>query len=83
MTKVATTVRCVPRYGFDYADVRTVVLDLPHGAEEHDIESALGRWFAQRGISDAVYAIEVDDDGYFAVINDEVFGAEWGTPVGL
>jgi len=38
-------------------------------------------YFAARGISDAVYDVNVDDDGWFAVINDEAYGQRWGTPL--
>jgi hypothetical protein len=38
-------------------------------------------YFAARGISDALYDITVDDDGFFAVVNDEAYEMQWGTPL--
>lgn len=73
--------RCVPRFGYAETEVRTVDVDLPSGAEEEEIRTELSEWFARRGIADAVYGIDVDDDGYFAVINDEAYENEWGTPL--
>ncbi|MBK9126666.1 MAG: hypothetical protein IPM13_02555 [Phycisphaerales bacterium] len=81
MRKTAYMVRCVPRYGFDNTEVRTIDLDLPPFAEHDELEHALGFYFASRGISDAVFAIECDADGYFAVINDEVYERQWGKPL--
>jgi hypothetical protein len=78
MKRTLTTIRCVPRYGYDFASVRTVDLDLPEGWDDDDLKPILETWFGQRGIADAVYAVEVDDDGFFAVINDEVFHVAWG-----
>ena len=81
MKKIATTVRCVPRFGYEGTDVRTIDLDLADTADEHELADSARRWFEERGIADAVYDITVDDDGFFAVINDEVYAAEWGTPL--
>lgn len=81
MRKTLTTVRCVPRYGYEHAQVRTVDLELHDVADEHELRTALQSWFAQRGIADAVYDITVDDDGYFAVINDDAYHREWGEAV--
>jgi len=77
--KTATEIRCVPRYGYEHTEVRTVHVDLPRGAEEDELRDALTFYFASRGVSDAVYDIEVDDYGFFAVINDEAYAFEWGT----
>jgi hypothetical protein len=41
----------------------------------------LTRWFAERSVADAVYDIEVDDDGFFAVVNDEAFHEQWGEEI--
>lgn len=79
--KIATTVRCVPRYGYDGTEVRTVDLDVVQGADDDELRDALAQWFAQRGIRDAVYDIDAADDGFFAIINDESFVDEWGTPL--
>ena len=79
MKKTATTIRCVPRYGYEGTDVRTIDLDLADSADEPELAKAVGKWFDERGIADAVYDITVDDDGFFAVINDEVYAAAWGT----
>ncbi len=81
MKKTALAIRCVPRYGYDNTEVRTVDLDVPHNADEDVLRSALTFYFAARGISDAVYDIAVDDSGFFAIVNDEVYDIQWGTPV--
>ena len=81
MKKTALMIRCVPRYGFDNTEVRTVDLDLPRDADEETLREALTFYFAGRGISDALYDITVDDDGFFAVINDEAYAFHWGTPL--
>ena len=78
MKKIATTVRCVPRYGYDFASVRTVELDLPEGWDDDDLRIVLTQYFAYRSIADAVYAIDADDDGFFAIINDEAYHHRWG-----
>lgn len=79
MRRVATTVRCVPRYGYANTEVRTVDLDLGADPDGDEVRAALEVWFAQRGIADAVYHIDTDHDGFFAVINDETYDREWGT----
>lgn len=81
MKKTALMVRCVPRYGYENTEVRTIDLDIPHDSEEDVLREAVTFYFAARGISDAVYDIAVDDYGFFAVINDEVYGTRWGTPL--
>ncbi|MCK4341475.1 MAG: hypothetical protein KAY37_07120 [Phycisphaerae bacterium] len=81
MKRTALMIRCVPRYGFDNTEVRTIDLDLARDAEEELLREAVYFYFAARGISDAVYDIDVDDDGYFAVINDEAYDIQWGTPL--
>ncbi len=81
MKRIATTVRCVPRFGFDNTEVRTIDLDGVDDASERQLLEALERWFALRGIADAVYDIQADNNGLFAIINDEAFEEEWGTPL--
>jgi hypothetical protein len=81
MRKTATTVRCVPRCGFDRTEVRGVDLDLIDAADELELLRALQGWFAARGIADAVYDLDVDNNGFFAIINDEVYDEEWGSPI--
>lgn len=81
MKRVATMVRCVPRFGFADTDVRTVDLDLPADYDESVLHEQLERWFAHKGIAEAVFAIEYDDNGPFAVVNDEAFDSDWGTPI--
>lgn len=81
MKKTATTIRCVPRCGFESTEVRSIELDLPHDAEDGEVLEALRFWFASRGIADAVYDVDVDDNGYFAIVNDEAYQHEWGTPL--
>ena len=81
MRKTATTVRCVPRYGYDNTEVRVVDLDLARDAEESELFEALRYWFNSRGIAEAIYDFDVDDNGFFAIINDEVYEESWGTPL--
>lgn len=81
MRKTALMVRCVPRYGFENTEVRTVDLDVPHDADEQVLHEALTFYFAGRGISDALYDIAVDDNGFFAIVNDEAFDYSWGRPL--
>jgi hypothetical protein len=81
MRKTALMIRCVPRCGFDNTEVRTVDLELPHDADEGTVREALTFFFAARGISDALYDVDVDDNGYFAVVNDEAYASNWGTPL--
>lgn len=78
MKRTATTLRCVPRYGYADTQVRTVDLDLFPNAEEDDIRAELARYFASRGIQDAIYDLDVDDYGYFAIVNDEAYLRDWG-----
>ncbi len=81
MKRTALAIRCVPRYGFENTEVRTVDLDLPRNVDESTLHEALSFFFAARGISDAVYDIGVDDDGFFAIVNDEAYEVAWGTPL--
>ncbi len=81
MKRVATTIRCVPRYGYENTEVRTVELDLGDDPDPSDVQLALETWFAQRGIFDAVYDVQTEDSGYFAVVNDETYDQAWGTPL--
>jgi hypothetical protein len=74
-------IRCVPRYGYEKTEVRTIDLDVPQDADPSQLREAVYFYFAARGISDAVYDVGVDDDGYFAVINDEAYDAQWGRPL--
>ncbi len=78
MRKTLTTVRCVPRFGYEHAEVRTVDLDLVDTADERELRSVLQNWFAHRGIADAVFDVAADNNGFFAVINDEVYREDWG-----
>ena len=61
MRKTVTTLRCVPRFGYEHAQVRTIDLDLFDAADEQELLTALRTWFAQRGIADAVYDVSTDD----------------------
>ncbi|MBI3759903.1 MAG: hypothetical protein HY269_09145 [Deltaproteobacteria bacterium] len=81
MRSVITTIRCVPRLGCDFAQVRTIELGLAPGFEHGDLRDALDAWFCDRGMQDAVYDVQTDDSGYFAVLNDEVYHEEWGVPL--
>lgn len=75
--RTLTTVRCVPRCGFDYTQVRMVSLEAPEG-DEDSIRAALDRWFRAIGIEQAVFDVDADDNGFFAIVNDEAFQAPWG-----
>ncbi len=81
MKRIATTVRCVPRFGFENTDVRTIDVDVAEDAGLPELREALERWFAQRGIADALYDLQYDHNGVFAIINDEAFAENWGTPL--
>jgi hypothetical protein len=81
MKRTALAIRCVPRYGYKNTEVRTVDLDLPHDADELALRQALTFYFAVRGISDAIYDLDTDDSGYFAVVNDDIYAQAWGTPL--
>jgi hypothetical protein len=81
MKKTALMVRCVPRYGYDNTEVRTVDLEMPRETERDELRAALHFFFAARGISDAIYDVDVDDYGWFAVINDEAYAVSWGKPL--
>jgi len=81
MRKTLTTIRCVPRYGFDHTEVRTIDLELPDGINEEELLLALRTWFAQRGIPDAVYDLDFDDHGCLAIINDHAYYEQWGEAV--
>ena len=78
MKKTLTTIRCVPRFGYDHADVRTVELDLIDEVDENELLYVLRAWFEARGITDAVFDVEFDDDGIFAIVNDEAYHEQWG-----
>lgn len=81
MRKVATTIRCVPRFGYDYTQTRTIDVDVLDPHDDSELRDVVARWFAQRGIADAVFDVDVDDDGFFAIINDESYEANWGDPL--
>ncbi|RMF85361.1 MAG: hypothetical protein D6744_01540 [Planctomycetota bacterium] len=76
--RTLTTVRCVPRYGYDYTQVRTIDVDLRDPHDDELMAIVLRDWFELRGLPEAVYAIDVDDDGFFAIINDEAYLEDWG-----
>lgn len=80
MKKVGTTFRCIPRLGLPHTQVRLIEVDLDADADadEAALFAMLQRQFAQWGLPDAVYAVEYDDDGPLAVINDEAYLADWG-----
>ena len=71
------------RCGFDNTEVRTVDLEAPANADQAQLHRLLNHWFVQRGIEEAVFAIELDDKGYLAIINDEAYHQPWGTPLDL
>ncbi len=79
--RTLTTIRCVPRYGFEHTQVRTVDIDLTDPDDEAEMLRMLRTWFDSIGVSDAVYDIAVDDDGFFAIVNDEAYHQDWGAPL--
>ncbi len=79
--KTLTTIRCVPRYGFEFANVREISIGISPDQDGEEMLQALNAWFEAHGIVDAVYAIDFDDDGCFAIVNDEAYESEWGRPV--
>lgn len=81
MRKLLTKVRCVPRCGYDFAQVREIDVDVQNAHDDGELRVALGNWFGSRGIEDAVFDLDVDDNGYFAIVNDEAFAGDWGTPL--
>lgn len=81
MRSVLTTIRCIPRLGYNYTDVRTIELALATGSSEAEAHDALASWFADRGMPEAVYDLNLDDEGFCAVINDETYQHEWGAPL--
>lgn len=81
MKRTALMVRCVPRFGYDHTEVRTIDLDLGHEASEEQLRAAVTFYFAARGISDAVFDVLADDYGWYAVINDEAYEVDWGRPL--
>jgi len=81
MRKTATTIRCVPRYGYAATEVRTIDIDVPDDVDERELLDAVRFWFASRGIADAIYDLDTDDNGYFVIVNDEAYANDWGTPL--
>jgi hypothetical protein len=81
MKRTATTIRCIPRLGLDSTQVRVIEVDLPEGWDDRDLQVILDGWFRQHGASEAVYSVEVDNDGYFAIINDDAFERTWGEEI--
>jgi hypothetical protein len=81
MKRIATTIRCVPRFGYAGTEVRVVDLEVPDDLDDEALLDALRFWFALRGLPEAVYDIDVDDNGHFAIINDDAYSQNWGTPL--
>lgn len=79
--KTSTKVRCVPRFGYDYADVREIEVDVENAHDDVELRTAVDKWFAHIGIAEALFDLDVDDDGYFAVVNDEAYQRNWGQPL--
>lgn len=77
--RLSTTVRCVPRFGYDHAEVREINIDVENVHDDDEIRTMIQQWFAVRGIEDALFDLDCDDNGYFAIVNDEAFEAKWGT----
>lgn len=81
MRKTLTTIRCVPRFGYENTQVRSIDVELNDVHDELEIGAVVTRWFATRGIADALYDVAVDDSGFFAIVNDEVYDQQWGEPL--
>jgi hypothetical protein len=56
-------------------------LDVPRTVDTESLREAITYYFSMRGIGDAVYDVSIDDDGMFAIINDEAYDGAWGTPL--
>ena len=79
MKKTVASVRCVPRYGYDFAEVRSLDVEIAGSLHDEEVlKEAIERHFLSMGIGDAVYDMDVDDDGFFAIINDEAYQDDWG-----
>lgn len=78
MEKTLTTIRCVPRFGYDHTDVRTIDIDLIDEVDDRELLGVIRTWFELRGIPEAVYDVDYDDDGAFAIVNDEAYHEQWG-----
>lgn len=81
MKRTSTKIRCVPRWGIAGTNVRLIDLDVDEHAPEAGLREMLQHFFASRGIADAVYDVDVDAEGYFAIVNDEAYEDQWGTPL--
>ncbi|MFO0839980.1 MAG: hypothetical protein U1D55_15845 [Phycisphaerae bacterium] len=81
MKRTLTSVRCVPRFGYHFTDVRTIDLGLDEDASDQELLDLLREWFQRRGIEDAVFDVGYDDNGVFAIVNDEAYEHAWGEPL--
>lgn len=79
MNRVTTTLRCVPRLGLDHTGLRVIDLDIIQDADGGMLYQAVETYFAQRGIAEAIFDIDYDDDGPLAIINDEAYLSRWGS----
>lgn len=79
--RTLTTVRCVPRYGYESTGVRIIELDMFASFSAGELYEALRVYFMSRGLEEAIYDVDLDADGWCAIINDEAYEAEWGTPL--
>lgn len=78
MNRVTTTLRCVPRLGLEHTGLRVIDLEIMPDADDRSLYLAVETFFAQRGIAEAIYDIDYDDDGPLAIINDEAYLNRWG-----
>lgn len=78
MRRTLTTIRCVPRFGYEGTEVRTIDVETIDDIRPEELTRALNEWFARKGVADAVFAVDYDDDGIFAIVNDEAYAAVWG-----
>lgn len=76
--KISTTIRCVPRFGFANTQVREILVDTEDAFDDAQLYDAIVEFFGAYGFVDAVFDFDQDEDGYFAIINDDTFEGEWG-----
>jgi hypothetical protein len=81
MKRIAQMIRCVPRFGYANTEVRSIDVELPPDVELDELRRVIEFYFASRGIGEAVFDVNFDDDGCFAVINDEAYEMVWGQPL--
>ncbi|MDX2201081.1 MAG: hypothetical protein SF069_19170 [Phycisphaerae bacterium] len=69
----------MPRVGLEHTEVREIEVDCDQPHDDEFLRESIERFFSRRGLGEALYDLEVDDNGYFAVVNDEAYQQSWGT----